>query len=157
MRDHAVRPVSAEAGFCFAQKETAIDNELVMELLGDIAKAVQPVAVDYLPMSTVKVMLQTTPPAVVIQIPGATNEPLQAALMDLAKGFKEVFDRGLPSLPLEYRVVGGSEAAGIEIRAKAIPDAEPIYPHIIKAKLAWISFSDAMRRQRPNLPERIYL
>ena len=130
-------------------------QEITMELLGDIARALQPVARDYLPMTTQKIMLQTTPPAVVLQIPGPTNKPLEAALYALAQAAKATFGAALPSLPLEYRVIGGSEAAGIEIRAKR--DADPVYPHIIKARWAWIKPSAWLRRQRPDLPERIVM
>lgn len=124
-----------------------------MELLTDVATALQAVAKDYLPVQRFSVFLTTEPRGVVLQIPGATSPDAEAALYELAAASKATTDRALPSLPLTYRVIGGSEAAGIEIRAASA--VKPTYGHIIKASLAWLSPSALMRRQRPNLPERI--
>lgn len=121
-----------------------MQDEITMELLTDIATALQSVAKDYLPVQKFTVFLTTQPHAAVLQIPGSTSEAAEAALYDLASAVKASTDKTLPSLPLQYRVIGGSEAAGIEI--SAAPDANPVYGHIIKAK-AVLHASNALRAQ----------
>lgn len=91
-----------------------VARQSTMELLTDVATALQSVAKDYLP-ATFRIAVPHTPPQVVLQIPGATSAVAEAALRDLAAHCKAVTDKALPSLPLEYRVIGGSEAHGIVI------------------------------------------
>jgi hypothetical protein len=136
-----------------------ISHEISMELLTDLATALRNVAKDALSIPHQQVMIQTAPPGVVLQVPPSPvwprKDPLYDALYDLAKKTKQVTDAALPSLSLQYRIIGGSEAAGIEITVK--PGGKPVYGNIIKAKLAWIAPSKELRRQRPYLPERIDL
>ena len=112
---------------------TLIPNEITMELLTDISVALHNVARDFLPTSQFVVHVSVHPPEVVLRVPGETNKAVQAALYELAESVKSVTVRTLPSLPLRYTVIGGSEASGIVIEPE--PGAEPIYGHIIKAKV----------------------
>ena len=117
--------------------------EISMELLTDIARALRPIADDVI-TARHEIVLQTLPPAVVLRVKGATNTAIETQLYSLAEKVKEVTDAALPSLLLEYRVIGGSESAGIEIRV--LPEASPVYGHVIKAKLAWLRPSLVLRK-----------
>jgi hypothetical protein len=133
--------------------DVAQSQEITLELLTDIATALRNVGRDLMPLVPFTVNVQRWPvPCVVLRVPGATNKPIEALLHELAMGCRKVTDATLPSLPLRYTEIGGSEAAGIEVTVR--PAAEPVYGHVIKAKLAWLRPSETLRRQRPNLPER---
>lgn len=133
-----------------------LEHEVTMELLSDIAAMLRSVSRDFLPASPVTVTVVAGPPPTVrLRLPGATGPPIQDLLRQLAEAARDVTDKALPSLPLRYKVIGGSEASGIEVTVR--PGAAPVYGHVLKAKLAWLRPSELMRRLRPNLPERIDL
>lgn len=114
-----------------------VQREITMELLTDIASALRSITRDFLPHTIFTIEAKAGPPqCVVLRVPGATSEPIQVTLKQLAESMRDVTDRTIPSLPLRYTVIGGSEASGIEITVK--PGASPVYGHIIKAKPAWL-------------------
>lgn len=123
-------------------------NEITMELLTDIKSVLDSVARDLMPLVQFTVTTQTQPPAVVLRVPGQTNKPIEALLQELAEATRDVIDQTIPSLPLRYLVVGGSEAAGIEVTLQ--PGAEPVYGHIIKAKAEHL-FAANFLRNKPRL------
>jgi len=128
-------------------------TEITMELLGDIATALRGVSRDFLPGRDYTVTVNRRPPCVVLRIPGATSKPMERALYDLGQAVRAVTDRVLPSLPLRVMVVGGTEAAGIEIRLKGTP-AAPAYGHIIKAKVERLMVAEALKG-KPQLVDAV--
>ncbi len=86
-----------------------------MELLSDVATALRTIAGEFLPSAYVVTLQQHPRPLITLRIPGATNTATESALHVLAEAFKRTTDVNLPALPLQYLVIGGSEAAGIEI------------------------------------------
>lgn len=130
---------------------TMVQDEITMELLGDIAKVLDSVARDILPLVPFVVSTQANPPAVVLSIPGQTGKPIQSLLQELAEATRDVTDKTIPSLPLRYMVIGGSEASGIEVTLK--PGAEPVYGHIVKAKVDRLIASNALRNKPGLLDE----
>lgn len=127
-------------------------TEITMELLGDVAKVLDSVGRDLMPLVQFTVVTQSQPPAVVLRVPGQTNKPIEALLKELAEATRDVTDKAIPSLPLRYLVVGGSEAAGIEVTLK--PGAQPVYGHIIKAKAEKLFAANALR-DKPRLLDEI--
>lgn len=122
-----------------------------MELLSDVRTALASVARDLIP-SAHQVTLQARPPAVVLRIPGATNEATEAALHLLAGEMKAVAEATMPQLPLRFVVIGGSEAAGIEITPIEAPAEEAAYPyfHVIhRADLRHLRRTDYMKGHAP--------
>lgn len=104
-------------------------RQTTLELLDDVRLAIAGFAKDFIPAHHTT-ELRHRPPMVIFRIPGATSPEAEAALHVMAEAVKAATDRNLPALPLQYLVIGGSEAAGIEIT----PAAEAIrYPtfHII--------------------------
>lgn len=110
-------------------------REITLELLSDIGKALRNIVRDFLPGITYSVNIERDPVRLVLFIPVPGNDALHLTLQELAKSTKAFSDRFLPSLPLIYRVIGGTEASGIEIIPK--PGSDPVYGHVHKAKLAW--------------------
>lgn len=126
-------------------------HEITMELMTDIATVLSSVARDLLPLVQFTVAVQHRPPAVVLRVPGATDKPIQALLKELAEASRDVTDKAIPSLPLRYTVVGGSEASGIAVTLK--PGAEPVYGHVIKAKVDRLIASRALKGKPRLLDE----
>lgn len=132
-------------------------TEITAELMHDIARALEAVARGFLPVHAhhMKIVIQMAPVALIeLRIPEPTGAALEAALHELAGATKRATDEAIPSLPLRYTVIGGSEAAGIIIRPLPA-EAPPVYGHIIKARIAWLKPSAWLRKLRPNLPERV--
>lgn len=132
---------------------TTAPDEITMELLGDIAKALGSIARDLMPLINFTCdAIAGDPPCVRLVIPGQTDKPIQALLQELAETARDVTDKAIPSLPLRYMVIGGSEASGIEVTIH--PGAEPVYGHIIKAKVDRLIASNALKG-KPRLLDEI--
>jgi len=123
--------------------QVAEGQEITLELLTDLSTSIRNVARDFLPGRDFTVSVRREPAGIVLRVPGATSKPMEAALYELAQGLKTVLDRIIPSLPLRYMVIGGSEAAGIQITVQ--PGATPVYGHVIKAKVERLIASEALR------------
>lgn len=131
-------------------EEPTDSHEVTLDLLSDLSTALRNIARDFLPGRDFTVTTHRHPAAIVLRVPGATSKPMERALYELAQGTKTVLDRLIPSLPLQYMVIGGSEAAGIRITVK--PGARPIYGHVIKAQVDRLKASAALQG-KPRLLE----
>lgn len=135
--------------------------EITAELMHDIARALWRNAVEFLPVHAhhmkITIDMRAKPdPLIELRIPEPTNVALEAALHELADAAQRATDETIPSLPFDYLVIGGTEAAGIVITPKPAP-APPVYGHIVTARIAWLRPSAWLRKLRPNLPERVVL
>lgn len=113
-----------------------------MELLADVAQALRRVAHDYLP-GHFAVGLNQHPPAIELRVPGQTNAVVEAALHVLAEELKAVTDKNLPALPLKYVVIGGSEAAGIEITPEGEALRYPTYHRLTRHDVGHLRLTPA--------------
>lgn len=136
-----------------------VTAEITMTLLEDIETALRHVAADFLPTLHFQTFVtgpgQAEPPSVTLKLLAPADDVLLTALNELAQGFKAGLAESLPSLPLQFAVIGASEASGIIITPQ--PGAQPVYGHVIKLRPLWLRPSEWLRRLRPNLPERIEL
>jgi hypothetical protein len=110
-----------------------------MELMTDLAKALRPIVKDFIPAreTRVDVVGPFEPPypwcGVKVYSKGQTYKDLEAKLYELGDVIHKVMESTWPSLKFKVLVVGGSEAAGIEVQIER--ESEPAYGTIHKAKV----------------------
>ena len=91
---------------------------ITQELLSDIERSLVNVTRDYFPSThyQLRPLVSLQPAGISLQVLGKTDATRESKLRQIAENAREVWAGLVPSLKLEWTVIGGSEAAGIIMR-----------------------------------------